>query len=193
MQNALACTSGSSAIGGPCPSGSIYQDSAGLTDFPPELRNINCSRLHYDFNYFTTLINGRCATCDYLSFNYNKLSVLTVAMLSGFPNIRHLSVNHNLITWIEGAFLTPLKRLDIEYNPVVNIPWHHAAEGQKFSLEGTRIPCDCAVGVGVVILTAPRCKGDPEKEVLERLQCPANEQNGTTLTSHRPTTGALRY
>ena len=193
------------AINEECPysSGSVYRVQEGLTDFPPDLPNIDyCSRLNFDDNSFTTLENGRCTRCNFLSFNNNKCRELTAAMLRGFPNVKQIRLNNNTIYRIEGDALNGLRRLDVENNPFENFPWDYAPPGLRVSLAGTKLHCDCAMkravkrgtgDSGVMIRSAPRCKGDPGKpyeEILRRLGCSQMEQVNTMQMSDR-TTGKI--
>ena len=191
-------TSGSAAITTQCPSGSVYMDGLGLGDFPPELRDVNCSRLSFNHNLFKTCENGRCTTCDFLSFDYNIYEELTAVMLFGYPGAKHLSFKYNSITWIDGEALKDRKRVDLDFNPFDEFPWPYTVKGQKFSLDGVLIHCTCtmkeAVERGVVILKQPRCIGHSDRHdaILGKLQCPATEPNGTTTEmTKQPTTGTL--
>ena len=173
-----------------------------LKDFPVDTPNIdNCSRLVLDENKLTSLDNVRCLQCDFISVNDNNFTELTARMLSGFPNVKKIQANNNQIKQIELDVLKGLRGLDIENNPVEDIPWDHADTNLKVSLGGTRIPCSCAmkhvVDHGVVIKTPPSCKGHPDipyRVVLDTVECSqVEEEVNRTWTSYPPTTGTLRF
>ena len=192
--------SGSIAITKPCPSGggSPYRTNENLTDFPQDLRGVSCSTLNVDENYITTLENGLCVTCFFISANKNKVTVLTKKMLVGFPSLKHLSLNYNCIIRIEGDALKGLERVDLDFNPFDDFQWPYTVKGQKFSLDGVLIHCTCAmkdaVKRGVVILEKPRCIGhsEPYGVVLRKLQCPPTKPNHSMVaTTEQPTTGMV--
>ena len=178
-----------------CPysSGSVYRVREGLEEFP-DIQNIDyCSRLDYSHNRIRTLMNAHCLLCDFLSLTDNKCTELTAEMLSGFPNLKSIRLDNNSLYWIEGDALKGLKVLDVEHNPLQDIPWDHANKGLKVSLAGTTILCGCAmkqaIERGVGIETSPSCKGLPGiayDEILNTLECSPVEQINRTSD---PTTG----
>ena len=177
-----------------CPSGSLYENNRNLIEMPKYLRDVNCSRLILDNNDLTTTENSTCSTCDFLSLNNNRFAKLTTTMFSGYPQKKHLSVNDNFITNVEGGVLIGLKVLDIERNPLENLPWVDMPPGLMMSLAGTTIHCSCAMKRalerGVVIETPPNCKGYPGipyMDILKTVKCLQNSR------SQRPQTGTLRY
>ena len=133
----------------------------------------------FNNNLFKTSENGRCITCDFLSFDYNIYEELTAVMLFGYPGAKHLSFKYNPITRIDGEALKGRKRVDLDFNPFDDFPWSYTVKGQKFSLDGVLIRCSCAMKDAikreVVMLGQPRCIGHSESYdvVLWKLQCPA--------------------